>query len=62
MPSALVPLLPSLCGDLFGILSSLSFDVGETPTDGQILRVKTGKRSLLIFCALVTRHRKFSDK
>uniref|UniRef100_A0A5B7BY10 Importin N-terminal domain-containing protein n=1 Tax=Davidia involucrata TaxID=16924 RepID=A0A5B7BY10_DAVIN len=62
MPSALVPLLPSLCRDLFGILSSLSFDGTLTLEDGYMLRLKTGKRSLLIFCALVTRHRKFSDK
>lgn len=62
MPSALAPLLPSFCKDLFGILSSLSFDGGETLEDGYLLRLKTGKRSLLIFCALVTRHRKFSDK
>lgn len=62
MPSALVPLLPSFCKDLFGILSSLSFDCGGTSEDGYLLRLKTGKRSLLFFCALVTRHRKFSDK
>ncbi|XP_059632005.1 importin beta-like SAD2 homolog [Cornus florida] len=62
MPSALVPVLPSLCRDLFGVLSSLSFDGTLTLEDGYTLRLKTGKRSLLIFCALVTRHRKFSDK
>lgn len=62
MPSALAPSLSSLCDDLFGVLNSLNFDVGATSTDGQLLRLKTGKRSLLIFCALVTRHRKFSDK
>ncbi|KAA8527975.1 hypothetical protein F0562_035156 [Nyssa sinensis] len=62
MPSALVPLLPSFCRDLFGILSSLSFDGTLTLEDGYMLRLKTGKRSLLILCALVTRHRKFSDK
>ncbi|KAF9592182.1 hypothetical protein IFM89_012676 [Coptis chinensis] len=59
MPSALVPSLPLFCQDLFRILDSLSFD---TTTEDDLLRFKTGKRSLLIFCALVTRHRKHSDK
>ncbi|XP_076942305.1 uncharacterized protein LOC143612130 [Bidens hawaiensis] len=59
MPSALVLLLPPLCHDLIHILQSLIFkDVEDTYT----LRFKTAKRSLLIFCALITRHRKFSDK
>ncbi|XP_057959016.1 importin beta-like SAD2 homolog [Malania oleifera] len=62
MPSALAPLLPSFCRDLFGILGSLSFDNMPTLEDGYILRLKTGKRSLLVFRALVTRHRKNSDK
>ncbi|KDP27986.1 hypothetical protein JCGZ_19066 [Jatropha curcas] len=61
MPSALIPSLPSICRDLIGLLDSLNFDRvnGE---DGHLLRLKTGKRSLLVFCALVTRHRKYSDK
>ncbi|KAF8401236.1 hypothetical protein HHK36_012168 [Tetracentron sinense] len=62
MPSTLAPLLPSFCRDLFGILGSLSFDGTSTLEDGYLLRLKTGKRSMLIFCALVTRHRKYSDK
>lgn len=62
MPSALAPSLPLFCHDLFGILSSLHFDCGVTPDDGYLLRLKAGKRSLLIFCVLVTRHWKFSDK
>lgn len=62
MPSALAPLLPSFCCDLFRILGSLSFDHMDPLGEGYLLRLKTGKRSLLIFCALVTRHRKFSDK
>ncbi|KAF7145239.1 hypothetical protein RHSIM_Rhsim04G0246500 [Rhododendron simsii] len=62
MPSALAPHLSSFCGDLFGILNSLSFDGDDAMEDGYFLRLKTGKRSLLIFCALVTRHRKLSDK
>ncbi|KAL7178394.1 hypothetical protein ACSBR2_031525 [Camellia fascicularis] len=62
MPSALAPHLSSFCRDLFGILDSLSFDGAITLEDGHLLRLKTGKRSLLIFCALVTRHRKLSDK
>ena len=62
MPSALAPHLSSFCRDLFGILNSLSFDGAFTREDGYLLRLKTGKRILLIFCALVTRHRKLSDK
>lgn len=62
MPSALVPLLPSFCHDLIAILSSLSFDSMVTPQNGYLMRLKTGKRSLLIFCTLITRHRKHSDK
>ncbi|XP_059280861.1 importin beta-like SAD2 homolog isoform X2 [Lycium ferocissimum] len=62
MPSALAPLLPSICQDLIRILNSLSFDGGLPCKDGYSLRMKTAKRSLLIFCALVTRHRKFADK
>ncbi|CAH1454615.1 unnamed protein product [Lactuca virosa] len=62
MPSALVPLLPSLCHDLIRILHSLKFEDCDSSEDGYMLRLKTGKRSLLIFCALITRHRKFSDK
>ncbi|CAN4112732.1 unnamed protein product [Withania somnifera] len=62
MPSALAPLLPSICQDLKRILNSLNFDGGLTCKDGYSLRMKTAKRSLLIFCALVSRHRKFADK
>uniref|UniRef100_A0A2P2KMN0 Importin N-terminal domain-containing protein n=2 Tax=Rhizophora mucronata TaxID=61149 RepID=A0A2P2KMN0_RHIMU len=61
MPSALVPLLPMICHNLIELLGSLSFDTVALE-DGYNLRLKAGKRSLLIFCALVTRHRKFSDK
>ncbi|KAL9352190.1 hypothetical protein Peur_054870 [Populus x canadensis] len=62
MPSALVPLLPSFCCNLIGLLGSLSFDHGVVPDDQYFLRLKTGKRTLLIFRALITRHRKYSDK
>ncbi|PIA60816.1 hypothetical protein AQUCO_00300385v1 [Aquilegia coerulea] len=61
MPSALIPTLPSFCQDLFWILDSLRFD-STTPENDYSVRMKTGKRSLTIFCALVTRHRKHSDK
>ncbi|KAL5700694.1 hypothetical protein ACHQM5_026109 [Ranunculus cassubicifolius] len=61
MPYVLSQALPSFCQDLFRILNSLRFD-GTTPEDDYLIRVKTGKRSFLIFCALVTRHRKHSDK
>ncbi|KAJ0034879.1 hypothetical protein Pint_24242 [Pistacia integerrima] len=62
MPSALAPHVPSFCRNLIAILGTLSFDDSLTPGDDYLLRLKTGKRSLLIFCALVTRHRKYSDK
>ncbi|CAJ1940740.1 unnamed protein product [Sphenostylis stenocarpa] len=62
MPSTLAPLLPSFCQDLMRILSSLSFDYAVHQDDEYLMRLKTGKRSLLIFSALVTRHRKHSDK
>ncbi|XP_058076603.1 uncharacterized protein LOC131225158 isoform X2 [Magnolia sinica] len=61
MPSTLCPLLPSFCLDLIRILDSLTLD-GIVLEDGYLLRLKAGKRSLLIFCALVTRHRKHADK
>ncbi|KAL6008753.1 hypothetical protein ACLOJK_021979 [Asimina triloba] len=54
------PLLPSLCQDLIAILDSLTLD-GTAPEDVYLIRLKSGKRSLLIFCALVTRHRKHAD-
>ncbi|KAK9079983.1 hypothetical protein SSX86_001658 [Deinandra increscens subsp. villosa] len=62
MPSALVSLLPSLCHDLIHIIHSSKFQDHGSFDDGYTLRMKTRKRSLLIFCALITRHRKFSDK
>ncbi|KAG7995708.1 hypothetical protein I3843_01G123200 [Carya illinoinensis] len=62
MPSALAPLLPSFCRDLIAILGSLSFECSVTIEDGYLMRLKTGKRSLLIFCAIISRHRKYSDK
>ncbi|KAF6156526.1 hypothetical protein GIB67_011327 [Kingdonia uniflora] len=61
MPSAIVHTLPSICGDLCGILDSLMLN-GATTEDGYLLRLKAGKRSLLIFCSLVTRHWKCSDR
>ncbi|XVF28138.1 hypothetical protein REPUB_Repub15cG0003400 [Reevesia pubescens] len=62
MPSAVAPLLPSFCHGLISILSSLSLDHGDTSEDEYLLRLKTGKRALLIFCSLTTRHRKYCDK
>ncbi|KAF8089450.1 hypothetical protein N665_0505s0002 [Sinapis alba] len=62
MPSALSPLLGSFCRDMIRILDSLSFDWSVTPSDGYLLRLKTGKRSLLLFGTLVSRHRKYCDK
>ncbi|KAL8151290.1 hypothetical protein V2J09_021098 [Rumex salicifolius] len=62
MPSALSPLLSSFCGDLYAILDSLSIDKMLSSEDAWQVRVKMGKRSLLIFCFLITRHRKYCDK
>ncbi|XP_031396138.1 importin beta-like SAD2 homolog isoform X3 [Punica granatum] len=62
MPSCLAPHVASFCHDLFGILDSLSFDTVVSFGDEHSLRLKTAKRCLLIFCALITRHRKHSDK
>ncbi|ONK61647.1 uncharacterized protein A4U43_C08F32130 [Asparagus officinalis] len=61
MPSALCPLLSSFCGDLFRILDSLRLT--SAPSGSRdLIRLKTAKRSLTIFCSLVTRHRKHSHK
>lgn len=62
MPSSLVPLLPTFCRDLIGILDSIKFEAAVSPEYGNVSRLKTTKRSLLIFCAFVTRHRKHTDK
>ncbi|CAJ2650143.1 importin beta-like SAD2 homolog [Trifolium pratense] len=62
MPSTLAPILSSLSRDLLSILSSLSFDCTVAHEDVYLTRWKSGKRSLLIFSSLVTRHRKHSDK
>ncbi|RZC88230.1 hypothetical protein C5167_016031 [Papaver somniferum] len=61
MPVDLLPLLPSFCLDIFRILDSFSSD-GTSLDDCYLLRLKTGKRSLQILCALITRHRKHTDK
>uniref|UniRef100_A0A9I9DMS1 Importin beta-like SAD2 homolog n=1 Tax=Cucumis melo TaxID=3656 RepID=A0A9I9DMS1_CUCME len=62
MPSALVPLLPLFCRDLICILDSIKFETAVSPEYGNVSRLKTTKRSLLIFCVFVTRHRKHTDK
>ncbi|XP_062109375.1 uncharacterized protein LOC133819997 [Humulus lupulus] len=62
MPSSLASPLPLFCHDLIDVLGSLSFDYTGTIENEYLMRLKTGKRSLQIFCALVTRHRKYSDK
>ncbi|XP_010465777.1 PREDICTED: uncharacterized protein LOC104746078 isoform X1 [Camelina sativa] len=62
MPSDLSPLLGSFCRDMIRILDSLSFDWSVSRSDGYLIRSKAGKRSLLLFGTLVSRHRKYSDK
>ncbi|WCJ23225.1 ARM repeat superfamily protein [Euphorbia peplus] len=62
MPSVLVPFLSPLCPEFIRLIDSLSFAHGDTSEEGYVLRMKSGKRCLLIFSTLVTRHRKYSDK
>ncbi|KAJ1696023.1 hypothetical protein LUZ63_012721 [Rhynchospora breviuscula] len=60
MPSALIQVIPSICHDLLRILDALRLDntlLGKFQT-----RLKIAKRCLIIFCTLVTRHRKHADK
>ena len=60
MPSRVKQILPSFCKDMFCILDSLNFN--SPIEDGPTIRLKIAKRCLIIFCALVTRHRKHADK
>ncbi|KXG29170.1 uncharacterized protein LOC8086009 [Sorghum bicolor] len=59
MPSRVKQILPSFCKDMFRILDSLNFN--SLIEDGPTVRLKIAKRCLIIFCALVTRHRKHAD-
>ena len=61
MPLTLIPVLPSFCRDLFRILDSVNLSNTELG-DAHTLRLKSGKRILIILSTLVTRHRKHSDK
>jgi hypothetical protein len=60
MPSRVKQILPSFCKDMYRILDSLDFN--SLPEDGAMMRLKIAKRCLVIFCALVTRHRKHADE
>ncbi|GAB4859023.1 hypothetical protein Ancab_010491 [Ancistrocladus abbreviatus] len=62
MPSALAPVLYSFCSDLYGILDTLNFEQEISSEVSWTVRLKSGKRILLIFCVLVSRQRKYSDK
>lgn len=59
MPSGVKQILPSLCKDMFRVLDSLDFN--SPPEDSATARLKIAKRCLIIFCTLVTRHRKHAD-
>ncbi|KAL6908038.1 hypothetical protein ACP4OV_002208 [Aristida adscensionis] len=59
MPSRVKQILPSLCKDMFRILDSLNFN--SISGDGSTTKLKIAKRCLIIFCTLVTRHRKHAD-
>jgi hypothetical protein len=60
MPSGVKQILPSFCKDMFRLLDSLDFN--SPPEDADTTRLKIAKRCLIIFCTLVTRHRKHADK
>ncbi|CAM0874180.1 unnamed protein product [Alopecurus aequalis] len=60
MPSRVKQILPSFCKDMFRLLDSLYFN--SPPEDAATTRLKIAKRCLIIFCTLVTRHRKHADK
>uniref|UniRef100_A0ACD6AN67 Uncharacterized protein n=1 Tax=Avena sativa TaxID=4498 RepID=A0ACD6AN67_AVESA len=59
MPSSVKQILPSFCKDMYRILDSLDFS--SPPEDAATTRLKIAKRCLIIFCTLVTRHRKHAD-
>ncbi|XP_057871628.2 uncharacterized protein LOC131078011 isoform X2 [Cryptomeria japonica] len=60
MPSSLIPLLPSLNKDIMVLLDSIAVD--KDMAESGESKLKVGKRCLQIFCTLVTRHRKHTDK
>jgi hypothetical protein len=60
MPSGVKQILPSFCKDMYRLLDSLDFS--SPPEDAATTRLKIAKRCLIIFCTLVTRHRKHADK
>lgn len=57
MPSRVKQILPSFCKDMFRVLDSLDLNSPEEAAT----RFKIGKRCLIIFSTLVTRHRKHAD-
>ncbi|PWZ09193.1 40S ribosomal protein S4 [Zea mays] len=59
MPSRVKQILPSFCKDMFCILDSLNFN--SLIEDGSTMKLRIAKRCLIIFCALVTRHRKHTN-
>ncbi|CAN6466601.1 unnamed protein product [Victoria cruziana] len=61
MPSALGPTLHLWCRDFFRLLGSLNLET-ESSEESILLRMKIGKRCLLIFCSIVIRHRKQADR
>ncbi|KAJ3687433.1 hypothetical protein LUZ61_016597 [Rhynchospora tenuis] len=60
MPSAIIQVIPSICHDLLRILDALRLD--STLLGKFQMRLKIAKRCLIIFCTLITRHRKHADK
>eukprot|EP01018_Ginkgo_biloba_P009463 Gb_12572 [translate_table: standard] len=61
MPSSLIPSLAPWYQDFLALLDTIILAKPMAQAE-QLLRLKTGKRCLQIFCTLVTRHRKHSDK
>lgn len=60
MPSSLIPSLASWCLGFIHLLDSLAVD--KLMVETEEIKLKVGKRCLQIFCTLVTRHRKHTDK
>jgi hypothetical protein len=60
MPSTLSQVIPYICHDILHILDAIRLD--SIWSDKQQMRLKIAKRGLLIFCTLVSRHRKHADK
>ncbi|KAJ3681318.1 hypothetical protein LUZ60_015807 [Juncus effusus] len=62
MPSAIIQIVPSFCHDILRILETLRLEDDSSDEVKNVTKLKIAKRGLVIFCTLVTRHRKQADK